>query len=139
MRVSPHLVFNGQCEAAFRFYEATLGGRIVTILTYGDSPMAEQLPAAWRGKIVHASLTIGDTILSGVDAEPGQEIHAQGFYVLLSVDTLAEAERIFHTLAEGGTVQLAFQQTFWSSGFGVVTDRFGTPWEISCEQAPGAA
>ena len=138
MRVSPHLIFNGQCEAAFRFYEATLGGKIVTMLSYGDSPLAEQLPAAWRSKIVHASLTIGDTVLSGADAHPGQEVRSKGFYVLLGVDELMNAERIFRSLAEGGTVQLAFQETFWSPGFGVVTDRFGTPWEISCEQATSA-
>ena len=52
MRWNPHLTFNGQCEAAFKFYEKCLGGTIVMMMSYGDSPMAEQTPPAWRKKII---------------------------------------------------------------------------------------
>ena len=133
MKVSPHLVFNGLCEAAFRFYENCLGGKIVTLLSWGSSPMANQAPPEWRDKIVHATMTIGDTALSGVDNLPSQPQAMQGFHLLLSIETLAEAERVFATLAENGTVQMPFQATFWSPGFGVVVDQFGTPWEVNCE------
>ena len=68
MNLSPHLVFDGQCQEAFTFYEQALGGEIVTMLTYGDSPMAEQVSPEWHGRIVHASMTLGDGVLSGVDA-----------------------------------------------------------------------
>ncbi len=72
MRFVPHLIFDGQCETAFRFYERTLDGNLVTLLTYGGSAMAEQLPREWREKIVHANLTVDDTELVGADAFPGQ-------------------------------------------------------------------
>ena len=86
MQVSFHLVFGGQCEAAFQFYERTLGGKIVSTLTYGNSAMAEQVPPEWRGKIVHANFSVGATVLAGADVLPEQYVKPQGFYVLLSVD-----------------------------------------------------
>jgi len=136
MQASIHVVFGGQCEAAFRFYERVLGGKIVNILAYGNSPMAEQVPAEWREKIVHGTLALGGMILAGADMLPEQYAKPQGFYVLLSVDDATDAERIFCALAENGEVHMAIQQTFWSSCFGVLTDQFGVPWEITCEQAP---
>lgn len=139
MQVSTHLVFGGQCEAAFQFYERVLGGKIVNILAYGNSPMAEQVPPEWREKIVHGTFTVGGTVLAGADFLPDQYVKPQGFYVLLSVDDPMDAERIFSALAENGQVHMAIQQTFWSSRFGVLTDKFGVPWEISCEQAQSAA
>ncbi len=136
MHVSFHLVFSGQCEAAFQFYERALGGRIVNILTYGNSPMAEQVPPEWRGKIVHATFAVGATVVAGADVLPERYAKPQGFYVLLGVDDTADAERIFAALAKNGEVQMAMQKTFWSPRFGMLTDQFGIPWEINCEQAP---
>ena len=135
MHVSTHLIFDGQCEAAFQFYERALDGKNLTMLTYGNSPMAEQVPLGWRAKIVHASLTIGDTELAGVDVLPEQYVQPQGFCVLLHVDDPVEAERIFYALAENGEVRMPIQNTFWSARFGVLSDQFGVPWEINCKQA----
>ncbi len=139
MQASIHLVFGGQCQAAFQFYERVLGGKIVNILAYGDSPLAEQVPPEWREKIVHGNLVVGGMVLAGADVLPEQYAKPQGFYVLLSVDDAMDAERIFAALTENGEVHMAIQQTFWSSRFGVLTDQFGVPWEISCEQAPSVA
>jgi PhnB protein len=135
MDVSPHLMFCGQCEEAFRFYERLLGGKILTMLTYGNSPMAEQVSPEWREKIVHASLTVADGVLTGVDVLPEQYERPQGFYVLLGIDEPADAERVFGELAENGVVRMPIQQTFWSARFGVLVDRFGIPWEVNCGQA----
>ncbi len=131
MRLSCHLVFAGQCESAFRFYERTLGGKIDMILAYGASPLAEQVSRERRDQIVHASLTIGDLVLAGADVAPEEYEQPQGFYLLLTVDDRAEAERIFHALAQDGAVRVPIQKTFWSPAFGVLVDQFGTPWEIS--------
>ena len=113
MRLNPHLAFGGQCEAAFRFYERCFGGKIVTMLTYGKSPMAEQVPPRWREKILHATLAIGDNVLMGGDPVPEQYEQPKGFTVLLGIDDPVDAERIFHALAENGTVQMPLQKTFW--------------------------
>jgi PhnB protein len=136
MQLNPYLTFNGQCEAAFKFYEQVLGGKIVTMLTYGDSPMAEQVSSEWRNKILHASLTVDDKEwMMGADATPEHHEETKGFSVSLGIDDPAHAERIFHALAENGTVRMPIQQTFWTVRFGMLVDQFGIPWMINCERA----
>ena len=135
MQVNPHLTFNGQCEAAFKFYERCLGGKIANMTPYAGTPAAEHVPAEWRNKILHATLTVGDTVLMGADAPPGRYEAPKGFSVVLQMKEPVEAERIFHALAENGTVSMPIQKTFWSARFGMLVDQFGIPWTINCEQA----
>ena len=135
MRMSPYLVFSGQCEAAFKFYQQCLGGKIETMIPFGETPAAEHAPSDWQRKIMHASLTVGENMLMGSDAPPDRYQTPKGFSVSLQIKEPAEAERVFRVLAENGTVQMPIQQTFWSVRFGMLTDRFGIPWTVNCEQA----
>ena len=135
MKLSPYLSFNDECETAFKFYEQCLGGKIEAMMTYGDSPMANQTPPEQLNKIMHASLMVGDTVLMGSDAPPQFSEKPQGFSVSIVLEDVLEAERIFNALAENGTVQMQLQQTFWASRFGMLVDRFGTPWMINCDMA----
>jgi PhnB protein len=134
MRLNPHLTFNGQCEAAFQFYEKCLGGKIVMMMTYGDAPIAEQTMPDWRKKVIHATFALGDHVLTGADTPPESYQKPQGFSVLFNIDDAAEAERIFTALAEKGTVQIPLEETFWALRFGMLVDQFGTPWLINCEK-----
>jgi PhnB protein len=138
MRISCHLTFDGQCEVAFLAYQRLLGGEIRAMLTYGDSPLADQVPSAWQSRILHATLVVGDQELLGSDAFPDTYERPRGFSVMLSPADPARARDIFASLAEGGSVSTAFQPTFWSAGFGVLVDRFGVPWEVNCEQPPSS-
>ena len=131
MRISPHLCFDGQCRAAFESYQRILGGKIQTMLTYGGSPLASQVDPEWHDRIVHATLVLDDLELTGVDLLPRDYRKPQGFFVTLTIEGLERAREIFTKLSEEGEVQLSFQQTFWSPGFGVLVDRFGVPWEIN--------
>ncbi|MGP8243259.1 MAG: VOC family protein [Bryobacteraceae bacterium] len=135
MELNPYLGFDGQCEAAFRFYEQCLGGKITFMATYAGTPAEEQVPAEWRGRIIHATLALGARMLQGGDPPPGRYQKPQGFSVSLQVKDPPEAERIFHALAENGKVTMPIQPTFWSPRFGMLVDRFGIPWMINCEQA----
>jgi PhnB protein len=135
MQVNPYLTFNGECEAAFKFYAQCLGGKIEVMKTYGDSPMANQVSSEWRNKTLHARLMVGDKVLMGSDAPPERYEKPQGFSVSLGINDPAEAERIFHALATNGTVTMPIQQTFWALRFGMLVDRFGIPWMVNCEQA----
>jgi len=135
MELNPYLSFNGQCEAAFKFYEQCLGGKIVAMMTYGGSPMEEQTPSEWRNKIMHARLMVGDRILMGSDAPSDRHEPMKGFSVALVILNQKDAERVFHALSENGTVQMPIQKTFWAARFGMLVDQFGTPWMINCEQA----
>ncbi|HEU0154750.1 MAG TPA: VOC family protein [Stellaceae bacterium] len=134
MQLNPYLAFNGECEAAFKFYERCLGGKIVMMLKNGESPMADQTPPDRRDQIMHARLVAGDAVLMGSDAPPGHYEKAKGIMVTLGVEDPAEAERIFAALSEQGSVQMAIQETFWASRFGMLTDRFGIPWMVNCEK-----
>ena len=134
MQLNPYLVFNGNCEAAFKFYEKVLGGKIEAMLPHEGTPAAEHVPPEWRNKIMHARLSVGDKVLMGSDAPPDHYEAMKGFSVTLGIDRPADAERIFHASAEKGTVRLPIQQTFWAARFGMLVDQFGTPWMINCEQ-----
>ena len=135
MQLNSYLFFNGQCEAAFKFYEKCLGGKIDAMLTHAGTPAEAQVPANWRDKIMHARLVVGDEVLMGSDAPPEHFQQPQGFSVALGVDDPAEAERIFNALADKGTVRMPIQQTFWAVRFGMLVDRFGIPWMINCEKS----
>ena len=134
MQLYPNLTFDGQCEAAFKFYEKHLGGRIVFMMTYEGTPMDLQTPSDWRKKISHATFTHPDFTLYGSDALPGRYQKPQGFALQVNLSDPLEAERIFKALAENGTVQMPLQETFWALRFGVFADQFGVPWLINCEK-----
>ncbi len=134
VKMNPYLSFNGHCEAALKFYERCLGGRIVGMFTYAGSPMATQVPPEWGKKIMHATFSLGDQTLGAADAPPGSYTSPQGIALTLHVDTSAEADRIFEMLAQQGAVQMPTQETFWARRFGMVTDQFGTPWLIQCDK-----
>jgi len=133
MQLNPYLNFNGNCAAAFKFYEKALGGKIQMMMTFAESPMAAQVPAAQRNKVIHARMTFGDQVLMGSDASPDRYEPMKGFSVSLQVETAVEAEKIFKTLSEKGSVSMPIQKTFWAERFGALVDEFGTPWMINCE------
>jgi len=135
MQLIPYLAFNGQCDAAFKFYQQCLGGNNQTLMTYGESPMADQVPSEWRDRIIHASLIVGETALQGADAPPDRDVKPSGFCVSIQINDPAEAKRIFHALAENGTIQMPLQETFWAVSFGMLVDRFGIPWMVNCGKA----
>ena len=135
MQLNPYVNFNGQCEAAFKFYEKVLGGKITFSMTWGEMPGADQFPAESHKLIMHSTLSLGDKLLMGADAPPGRYQEPKGMNLSLHFKNKAEAERIFKTLAEGGSVTMPFEKTFWSPGFGMCVDKFGVPWMINTEAA----
>ncbi len=135
MRINPYLSFDGCCEAAFRHYAESLRGTIEMMLSYGEAPGAEEIPPAYRGKIIHARLAVGDQVLMGSDCTPACPYEPiRGVSVSLNVDSVAEAERLYAALAKDGTVQMPLAETFWAERFAMFIDRFGVPWMINCEK-----
>ena len=132
MSLNCHLTFDGECEAAFSAYQRILGGE-TKLLEYGKSPLANQVPPHWQRRIVHATLVLAGQELVGSDAFPDAYESPRGFSVLLAAPGRNEGKRIFDALAEGGRVNVPFQETFWSPGYGFLIDRFGVPWEINSE------
>ncbi|WP_315834515.1 VOC family protein [Bradyrhizobium prioriisuperbiae] len=133
MQVTPYLFFSGNCEAAFKFYERALRGKIEMMLPHEGTPAEQHVPADWRKKIMHAKLVVGNVALMGSDAPPDQYKPMQGFSVALGIDTPAEAERVFNALSDNGTITMPLEKTFWAERFGMLVDQFGTAWMINCE------
>jgi PhnB protein len=137
MQLNPYLIFNGTCEAAFKFYAQCLGGKIEAMMPHEGTPAAEHVPAEWRKKILHARLVVDGQVLMGSDGPPpghGQYEPPKGFSVSLQTKDPAQADRIFKALAENGQVRMPIQETFWAARFGMCVDRFGIPWMINCEK-----
>lgn len=138
MRINTYLTFDGQCEEAFRLYEAVTGGNIGVIMRYEDSPDSYQTPSGWEKKVMHTCLTIGDAVLMGSDVPPGHSAKPQGFSVSLQIDDPSEAERAFSALADGGAITMPMSETFWALKFGMLVDRFGIPWMVNSSRPDDA-
>jgi PhnB protein len=135
VQLNPYLFFNGKCEAAFRFYEKVLGGKIVAMMTHEETPIADQVAPEMRKSIIHARLTVGDKVIMGSDSPPDRYDAAKGFSVTVGVEEPAEAERIFAALSKDGTIRMPMEETFWAHRFGMLVDQYGIPWMINCEKA----
>ncbi|TWT39331.1 VOC family protein [Blastopirellula retiformator] len=132
MHVSPYLFFNGNCREALAFYAELFGATVEAMFPYAGSPSEEQVSADFRDKIMHACLTVGETHLMASDCPPEVYDKMQGMKVSLALADPTEAERIFAGLSQQGDIEMPLQETFWAYRFGMVTDRFGTPWMINC-------
>ena len=133
-----YLSFNGNCAEAMGFYEGALDGKIEMMMSGADSPMAAEIPKESAHRILHARLALRDGgFLYAGDAplqSPYQGIH--GVSITLNYDTVAEARKIFDGLAAGGKVTMAMQPSFWAKAFGMLVDKFGTPWIVNGEMSP---
>lgn len=134
MNFSTHLNFNGNCDEAMKFYEKTFGGKIEFKMTWGESPMCKEVGADFQDKIMHESMSLGHTMLMGADAPPGRFQKAQGIVVSINVETPEDADRVFKSLSDGGSVQMPIAETFWAKRFGMATDKFGIPWMVNCSK-----
>lgn len=134
MQVTAYLHFNGDCEAALKFYERALGGKIDCLIRYEGTPAEQQAPAEFHNKVLHGRLNLNGQVIMASDCPPGRYHKPQGFAITLGVSDAGEAERVFNSLAGDGSVTMPIQETFWAVRYGMVTDRFGTPWMINCEK-----
>jgi PhnB protein len=134
MQLIPYLAFNGECRAAFELYEKCLGGKIAFSMTWGEAPNSADHDPAMRDRIMHISLRVDGFTLAGADAPPNLYRRPEGLCVSINVADPAQAERIFNALAEGGSVEMPIEETFWAARFGVLRDRFGIPWMVNCER-----
>lgn len=129
--LAPYIHFDGNCREAMDFYVETLGATITEMSTYGEAPGAGA-PEGERDWIIYASLLIGDRPLMMSDA-PGQfQEKRQGFNISIGLESVDEIERVYAALRDGGVVRMELQETFFAKRFAMLTDRFGTPWMLTC-------
>ena len=137
-KINAYLAFDGNCAEAMRFYERVLNGNLQALLKNSDTPAAAHVPPESQERIMHAYLEFDGGSLMAGDAMVGMPYDGmKGFSLALSYDDTAEAQRVFEALAEGGTVTMPWSPTFWAESFGMVTDRYGTPWIVNGKSLMG--
>lgn len=135
MTLAIYLTFHGDCEEAMRLYADLLGGTITTMMYIYEAPGAEQFPAARRDWIMHAELTLGGTRILASDDIMGGTPPMRGTSIVITPPDAERGREIFEALAQGGKVRTDYRETFFSPGFGTLTDRFGVQWMIATEDA----
>jgi PhnB protein len=134
MKINAYVQFGGRGAEAVAFYQEHLGASAIQFMPFRGTPGGEAAPEEWQDKIMHVSMTIGDSILMGSDGMPGQpQTGMQGCELALSVDSAAQAERIFTALSQDGTVAVPLAPSFFCERFGMVVDQFGVSWMIIYE------
>jgi PhnB protein len=134
MQVQPYLFFEGRCEEAMEFYRQALDAQVEMLMRFRDSPEPPPPGPVAPGsedKVMHASFRVGDSTLMASDGGCSGRSGFQGISLSLNLADVAEAERRFAALADGGEVQMPLGATFWSPAFGMVVDRFGVSWMVN--------
>jgi PhnB protein len=127
MQLDVYVNYRGTCEEAFRFYEQHLGGRITSLQRHGEVPNPN-IPPSWKEKVLHAQISIGGAVLMGADIPNADPMRSA--YLSLTVDTEADAERIYGLLTDGGEIFMKMEKTFFANRFAMLRDRFGTSWML---------
>lgn len=133
MHVNPYLNFSGNCEEAFEFYKAALGGELY-IDRFSGMPPSDDAPPVDPDKIMHVTLDLGEgqhLMGSDVPESMGSVQFGNYSYVSIAPDTAEDGKRIFDHLAEGGTVTMPYQTMFWGADYGMLTDKFGIGWMVN--------
>lgn len=138
MAFHPYLNFGGICREAFTRYQEIFGDELV-LLPMSEMPSEVQVPADHADLIMHAALMFDGQLLMASDDPSPDFGPVQGMFVNYTVGDVAEAERVFQALADGGQVTMPLAETFWAPRFGMCVDRFGTPWMVNVEAPTGAS
>jgi PhnB protein len=130
MQVQPYLFFDGRCDEAIAFYRIALGAEVNMLMRFKQAPDPGMIRPGTEDKVKHASLRIGETTILVSDGRSTGQPDFQGFSLTVSAADDAEADRVFTALSDGGTVTMPMAKTFFSSRFGMLTDRFGVGWIV---------
>lgn len=134
MYARPYIFFNGNCAEALRYYEKVLGARVMTSMTYGETPAAAHVPKELHDKVIHAAMMVGNSMILASDDGTPDGPKPGGYSLTLYAETPATAEKVFDALADGGEVTMKMDKTFFAERFGSVHDRFGIRWMVICEK-----
>lgn len=133
MEIQSYIFFDGRCEQAIQFYTDKIGAEVQLKLHYKDAPpdANRQVDPKFDNMVMHASVKIGSSVLMMSDNCMSDTVTHDGFKLSLTANDAAHGEKLFNALAEGGKVDMPWQATFWSQGFGMLTDKFGIGWMVT--------
>ena len=130
MKLNAFLNFGGNCEQALRFYEQHLGGRITMMMRRAEQPDQPLKWPGWEQSIQFATIDLGETQVMASDVPPDHFQLMRSVYMSLTVDSAAEAERIWTLLSDGAQIFMPLAETFFAVRFGQLRDKFGVSWMI---------
>jgi PhnB protein len=134
MKVQAYISFGGRCEEALEFYKQSIGAEVTSLMRWKESPdAAMKPPPGYEEKVMNAAFRIGETPLMADDGMGPKQAEFKGMSLVIEVADDAEAKRVFTALGEGGNVTMPLMKTFWTSSFGMLTDKFGVPWMLNVE------
>ena len=133
MHVQSYLFFDGRCEEAIEFYKKTLDAKVDMLMRFKEGPDQSTCKPGSENKVMHASLTIGETRVMASDGHNAGNPEFKGFALSLNAKDEADADRLFNGLSAGGKVMMPLGKTFFSPRFGMTTDKFGVNWMVIVE------
>ena len=134
MNVQAYVTFGGRCEEALEFYKSSIGAEVTGLMRWKESPDKDMKGPPGRGKkVMNAAFRIGETQLMADDGMGEKTAEFKGMTLAIGVANDAEAKRVFTALGESGNVTMPLAKTFWTSSFGMPTDKFGVPWMVNVE------
>lgn len=128
--INPYLNFNGRCEEAIEFYKQAIGIKVDMLMHFKDAPDKSMMKPGTENKVMHASLSLGDTKVMASDGGCDEKSGFQGFHLSLNAPDVATSEKAFKALSEGGQVHMPLAKTFFSPSFGMLMDKFGLMWMV---------
>lgn len=133
--ITPYLNFDGNCREAMTFYQQCIGGEL-HVMNFDDGGMGDfQPPPGSEGRVLHARLVKGPTVLMASDTMPGMP-YQRGNDVWLNIvcESAEEVDRLFPLLSRGGKEIMGPHDAFWGARFAMFTDRFGFNWMLNHER-----
>jgi len=136
MDIKPYLFFNGQAREAATLYADVFGIPVPEMMTMAGAPPDTPVPEDRRDWVMHCEMKIGNSGLYLSDDFMANSPAMEGCSVMVNLPTAAEAKSVFDRLAEKGEIRMPWEATFWSAGFGTLTDRFGIRWMVGTDETP---
>ena len=125
--LAPYLTFPGNCREAMTFYADCLGGQIVTLQTYAESPL--DTPDEYADQLFNSELRAEEVCIRASDCLPPYETEpGSNFSLFVSFSDRSEQEKVYQQLAEGGEIIMPLDDAF-----GMVQDRFEIRWMVALE------
>ena len=134
MQVQPYLFFNGRADEALEFYKKAVGATPKMLVRFKEAPDKSMISPGSEDKVMHAAVDIGDTTVLMSDGRCTGQANFQGFSLVVSAASEAEADGIFGALGEGGQVTMPMAKAFFAKRFGMLTDKFGVGWMVIVPQ-----
>lgn len=128
---TPYISFPGNAREALEYYADVFGGTL-DVMTYDGM---EGLPFdPPPGVVAHAQLHGGLVTLAGADdlGESPQPLDGSAYSLLVMPGSVEQAKALIERLlADGGSLEMPFEQAPWGDHYGQVKDRFGVLWQMN--------